>query len=174
MAPLVLEVVEGPDAGKRISVAAPVVIGRDDASGLALAEPQVSRSHARVSPSGDAVIVEDLGSTNGTFVNGDEVHAPTRVGAGDQILVGTSVLLVRTEQQVVAQPSAVRPVPPALAVSPRPPDYIPAGIVTTAAEGEDDLARYLDARTKAKARIAPLALVLLAVLVVIVYLAVWR
>ncbi len=169
MAPLILEVVEGPDAGRQIELASPIEIGRDPNAGLVIDEPQVSRSHARLSPVDDGVVVEDLRSTNGTFVNGNEIVSPTLVRPGDQLLVGVSVLLLRSPQEVAARPSAVHALPPALARPARPPDYLPTGAEREAPVEELDA--LLDVRTKAKARLAPLAIFLLVVVAILVYLA---
>lgn len=61
-------------------------VGRDAGAGIALAaESSVSRSHARLVPEGDGYTVEDLGSSNGTFVNGVRLAAPTRLQRGDTV-----------------------------------------------------------------------------------------
>jgi len=60
---------EGPLAGQRVRVETQLVIGRVDAD-ITLDDPLVSRRHAVIRPSGDALEVEDLGSLNGTWVNG--------------------------------------------------------------------------------------------------------
>ena len=52
-------------------------IGREGCD-ITLADPDVSRRHARVTPRGDTVVVEDLGSTNGTFVNGERIAGAHR------------------------------------------------------------------------------------------------
>ena len=57
-------------------------------------------------------MVEDLESTNGTFVNHDEVHSPVALAPGDELLVGVTVMQLRSPEQVRAQASAVRAVPP--------------------------------------------------------------
>jgi pSer/pThr/pTyr-binding forkhead associated (FHA) protein len=166
---LILEVIEGPDAGSQVQLEGARHVGRDEGLDLVLADPQVSRRHARLMPDGGGALVEDLGSTNGTFVNGDEIHSPTHVEPGDQLLLGTSVVLVRTPAEVAAQPSAVRPIPPALATPAKPPDYIPASVGKEVPIPELD--PLLDRATKAKTRVAPLAIFLLVVLAVIVFLA---
>jgi len=65
---LILEVIEGRDAGKRVVVDKPIVVGRDPEAGFVLEDSEVSRLHLRLSPSASYVTVEDLGSANGTFV----------------------------------------------------------------------------------------------------------
>ena len=69
-----LEVIEGPDAGKQVALDRPIVIGRGPDSDLVLEDGEVSAQHARITPSPDGTAtVEDLESTNGTFVNGNEL-----------------------------------------------------------------------------------------------------
>ena len=70
-----------------------VVIGRSSELDIVLMEDMVSRRHAVLVQRGDKVHVEDRGSTNGTFVNGEKITAAI-VGKGDRILVGTSIMKV--------------------------------------------------------------------------------
>src|SRR5215210_2181237 len=115
MAALSLEIVEGPGAGRQLPLGEPLVLGRAQDAQLVLDDPQVSRHHARITPRGAHAVVEDLGSSNGTFVNGAQLHAPATIGPGDDILVGVTVVELRSLAQIAAQPSAVRPVPQAIA-----------------------------------------------------------
>jgi pSer/pThr/pTyr-binding forkhead associated (FHA) protein len=201
MAALSLEIVEGPGAGRQLPLGEPLVLGRAQDAHLVLQDPQVSRHHARITPRGERAVVEDLGSSNGTFVNGAELHAPATVGPGDDILVGITVVELRSLAQIAAQPSAVRPVPQAIAAeapsapqgppppappavqrppgAPAPPPQAAPGFAAAplsapgAPEGPgEELARLLDARTKRRAQTAPLALFVLVVLVLLVYFAV--
>src|SRR4051794_16021497 len=110
-----LEIVEGPDAGHYRDIERALVIGRAADADLVLADGQVSRQHARVSPAADgSAVAEDLGSVNGTFVNGNELVGPARLDPGDELQIGVTVLAVRSPAQVQAQPSAVRAVPEGL------------------------------------------------------------
>ncbi len=68
-----------------------VLLGRDPGCALRLPAEDVSRRHARVAPAEDGHLVEDLGSTNGTFVNGAPVSA-RRLASGDRIRVGSFVM----------------------------------------------------------------------------------
>ena len=111
---LLLEIVEGPGAGRQIALRGPVVLGRDESADVVLEDGQISRRHARVTPSGAGIVVEDLESTNGTFVNHDEVHSPVELAPGDELLVGVTVMQLRSPEQVRVQASAVRAVPPGL------------------------------------------------------------
>jgi pSer/pThr/pTyr-binding forkhead associated (FHA) protein len=170
MPELFLEIVEGPNAGRRVSLSGPLVIGRAPDAGLVLDDDQVSRHHARVTPQPDgAALVEDLGSTNGTFINHAQLHGPARLQAGDDLLVGVTVIEMRPATEIARQPSAVRPVPAPLAAAQAQPPFVdlPAGAQD---EGLRELERLMDARTKLQARTAPLAIVVLAILVVAIYL----
>lgn len=169
MPDLTLEIVEGPDAGRQVRLDRAIEIGRGEGAGLRLNDHQASRAHARITPDPSGAIIEDLGSSNGTFLNHNELQGRALVAAGDEILIGVTVLQARSAQQVAAQPSAVREVPPALAMAPRKPAYVdsaaaPAGPVVPA------LDRLVDAHVKAQARTAPIAVFALVVLAVIVYL----
>ncbi len=73
--------------GLRVPLDAEVVLGRDPECPVRLPAGDVSRRHARIWPEGDGHLVADLGSTNGTWVNGREVER-TRLRAGDRIRVG--------------------------------------------------------------------------------------
>ncbi|HEX8697965.1 MAG TPA: FHA domain-containing protein [Myxococcaceae bacterium] len=68
-----------------------IVIGRSSELDMVLVEDMVSRKHAKIQVSNGAITIEDLGSTNGTFVNGEKVKQ-ARLKEGDRILIGTSIL----------------------------------------------------------------------------------
>jgi hypothetical protein len=70
-----------------------VTVGRDPANTVALPDDEyASTRHAQVEPRRDGVWVTDVGSTNGTYVNGERVSEPTRLRPGDVILVGETEL----------------------------------------------------------------------------------
>jgi pSer/pThr/pTyr-binding forkhead associated (FHA) protein len=96
-----LEVVEGPAAGTRIAVGADgLVLGRGESGAGTLGDdPELSRRHASISRDDGRFVVEDLGSTNGTIVNGSQISTPTPAGPGDSISVGSSVLRVLAPPQ---------------------------------------------------------------------------
>jgi pSer/pThr/pTyr-binding forkhead associated (FHA) protein len=173
---LLLEIVEGPGAGRQIELRGPVVLGRDESADVVLEDGQISRRHARVTPSASGgIVVEDLESTNGTYVNQDEVHSPVNLVPGDELLVGVTVMQLRSPDQVRAQASAVRAVPPGLATPERRPAYVEQedrAQVARAGQGAGipELDQLVDARVKSKAMLAPLALFVLVVLVVVIYL----
>jgi S-DNA-T family DNA segregation ATPase FtsK/SpoIIIE len=177
MVELTLEIVEGPDAGRQLPLSGVVVIGRSPDADMVLADPQVSRRHARVTADQGTAVVEDLGSANGTFINHAELHGPARFDPGDDLLIGTTVLALRTRAQIAAAPSAVRPIPAGLARPLRAADYVPPGGTVahrSAAEAPappKELARLYDARVRQRANLAPLAVFLLVCFVVMIYLA---
>ncbi len=91
-----LEVVEGPGVRRQIRLVEPLEVGRDPSAGLALVDDHlVSRAHARLEPLVDGVAVYDLGSRNGTLVNGHRIEEPTLARLGDQIVIGGTTLEVR-------------------------------------------------------------------------------
>ena len=67
-----------------------IVIGRHSDLEMVLSEDMVSRRHAKISMSGASVILEDMGSTNGTFVNGSRIKK-IKLKLNDRILIGTSI-----------------------------------------------------------------------------------
>ncbi len=78
-----------------------LIIGRSSELDIVLVEDMVSRKHAKITLSAGKITIEDLGSTNGTFVNGEKVKT-SRLKEGDRILVGTSILkLVKAGAGVV-------------------------------------------------------------------------
>ena len=70
-----------------------IVIGRSSELDMVLVEEMVSRKHARIALTEGVITIEDLGSTNGTFVNGEKVERGT-LKEGDRVLVGTNILKV--------------------------------------------------------------------------------
>lgn len=71
------------------------VVGRSPECDIPIDDPYASEFHARVGLQGDTVVVHDLGSTNGTYVNGRRVTSPTTVSRGDTVQIGKTTLEVR-------------------------------------------------------------------------------
>ena len=71
-------------------------IGRADACHVKLSDTYVSQFHARVFPKDGAWFVEDLGSTNGTFLNQRKVTAPSELRGGDKLRMGKTMLELRS------------------------------------------------------------------------------
>src|SRR5437763_9656096 len=92
-----IEVVAGNAAGTWLDVTDELLIGRHaDGAGRLGEDEELSRYHARVSlGAGGTCTVEDLGSTNGTFVNGSRISVPQTLKQGDTIMLGGSTLVVR-------------------------------------------------------------------------------
>jgi pSer/pThr/pTyr-binding forkhead associated (FHA) protein len=70
-----------------------VFIGRDPGIDMVINEPYVSENHAKLAFRGEQVFIEDLGSTNGTFVNGRRITSPVPLNSGDTVQLGTDVKL---------------------------------------------------------------------------------
>ena len=68
-----------------------ILVGRSSDLDMVLVEDMVSRKHARIAMQADQIWIEDLGSTNGTFVNGEKIKR-ARLKEGDRVLIGTSIL----------------------------------------------------------------------------------
>jgi pSer/pThr/pTyr-binding forkhead associated (FHA) protein len=69
-------------------------MGRADENDIVLSGDLVSRKHARITVQGDLLTVEDLGSRNGTFLNGAPLPGVSMVAHGDELRVGTVTLMV--------------------------------------------------------------------------------
>ena len=96
--------IEGPSTGESYPLDKPeITLGRDPSADIVIDSPGVSRRHARLFQQGGAHLLEDLGSSNGTFVNGRRISGPTRLQSGDKAAFGQSVVLqYRMPQQVSA------------------------------------------------------------------------
>jgi pSer/pThr/pTyr-binding forkhead associated (FHA) protein len=99
-----LRLTNGPQAGHTLTVGSEVVIGSEDAD-LTIDDVEVSRRHAVVRRLRGALEVEDLGSATGTFVDGERIERPTRVGGGAEIAIGGAVLAVEGVLPLVASRS---------------------------------------------------------------------
>jgi S1-C subfamily serine protease len=89
-----LTVASGPDRGKRVRATGQrFIIGRDGRCDLVVRDEKVSRQHALLKLHGDGqAILQDLGSANGTFVNGRRIQAPLLLQGGEQVQVGDTVV----------------------------------------------------------------------------------
>jgi pSer/pThr/pTyr-binding forkhead associated (FHA) protein len=119
-----------------------ITIGRDSSNGITINDAEISRRHARLTFQGGKYVLEDLGSTNGTFVNGQRLAGPRVLKPGEVISFGEQIVLVFeattfdpgatvVSPRAAAVPSASRPVMPP---PPPPVDYagsVPAGPVPT-------------------------------------------
>ena len=94
--PTAVAIVEGGNKGEVIPLdKAPLLIGRGNDAAIRLDDDYVSTRHARIGSSGDQWYVEDLGSTNGTYVGSSRISQPTAISLGTQIRIGKSILELR-------------------------------------------------------------------------------
>jgi len=97
-----------------------LVIGRDASNGIAINDAEISRKHSRLTFQGGKYVLEDLGSTNGTFVNGQRLAGQVVLKPGDVVSLG---------EQIVLMYDAIDQDPGATMVSPRQAPHQPARAV---------------------------------------------
>jgi pSer/pThr/pTyr-binding forkhead associated (FHA) protein len=101
---------EGAGAGSEHPVDGELILGRDHGSAdLVIPDPGVSRRHARMVPDNGTLIVEDLGSSNGTYVNGHRISGPVAIDAGDEVQLGDTVIGVGGTAATVVMPPGASP-----------------------------------------------------------------
>ncbi|HET7071732.1 MAG TPA: FHA domain-containing protein [Nocardioides sp.] len=89
-------VVDGANKGDRADLTeAPILIGRGADAAIRLDDDYVSTRHARIAASGDQWFVEDLGSTNGTYIGSARITQPTTLTLGTQVRIGKTLLELR-------------------------------------------------------------------------------
>jgi len=85
----------GPSAGKIYPLEAPeIIIGRDASNSVAINDGEISRKHAKLSLHGSAYVIQDLGSTNGSFVNGQRITGTQVLNPGDIVSFGENIVLL--------------------------------------------------------------------------------
>jgi transcriptional regulator with GAF, ATPase, and Fis domain len=84
----------GPKRGVRLEIDKQATLGRSSEADLQLVDGKVSRQHCRFTAKRGKLEVEDLGSHNGTFVNGERLKAPRQLAPGDEVAVGDSLFVV--------------------------------------------------------------------------------
>ena len=80
----------GLASGSAYDLTAGALLGRGDQADIRLEDGFASSAHARLIPQGDVMVLEDLGSTNGTYLNGEPLRGPQPLHAGDRIRIGDS------------------------------------------------------------------------------------
>jgi hypothetical protein len=80
----------GLAAGSAYDLTAGALLGRGDQADIRLEDGFASSAHARLIPQGDVMVLEDLGSTNGTYLNGEPLRGPQPLHVGDKIRIGDS------------------------------------------------------------------------------------
>jgi hypothetical protein len=123
---LQLLVQQGPRAGQSFDLDKPLItLGREAGSDIALEDPQVSRHHARLTLQASGYVVEDLGSTNGTFINEQRLAGAQPIHPGDKLRLGDNVVLsvsgsLQVGETVVGHGEAPT-LPPSFGAPPPPP-----------------------------------------------------
>jgi hypothetical protein len=114
-----------------------ITLGRDPSCEIVISDPQVSRQHARLTRQDEMIVIEDLGSTNGTFVNGMRLTNPHTLINGNVIGLGDAVTLtyygvsIATTEPLAGQPTASAMPPSPEPLSPLPPQATPPLDYTT-------------------------------------------
>jgi hypothetical protein len=109
-----------------------LIIGRDSSNSVAINDAEISRKHSRLSFQGGKYVLEDLGSTNGTFVNGQRLAGPVVLKPGDVVSLGEQIVLMYDAINMdpgatIASPRAVaRMTPPPIQQQPVAPVYAAA------------------------------------------------
>lgn len=84
----------GPSIGRTYALeTSETTLGRDAANRIAINDVEISRKHARILKQGEEYLLEDLGSTNGTFINGQRISGSHPIKIGDMIAMGENVVL---------------------------------------------------------------------------------
>ena len=94
--PTTVAILEGSSKGMTVSLAeAPLLIGRGNDAAIRLDDDYVSTRHARIARSGEQWYVEDLGSTNGTYIGTSRITQATAISLGTQIRIGKTIMELR-------------------------------------------------------------------------------
>jgi pSer/pThr/pTyr-binding forkhead associated (FHA) protein len=109
-AELRLIVTQGPNSGSEYVLEDDeTTIGRSANNSIVLPSPEISRRHAHLWLDGDAILLEDLGSTNGTFVNNARLYKQVPLFDGDEIQLGDSYRLVFSSPDGAERPFTTTP-----------------------------------------------------------------
>jgi predicted component of type VI protein secretion system len=98
-----------------------LIIGRDASNGVAINDAEISRKHARLTFQGGKYVLEDLGSTNGTFVNGQRLISATVLKSGDVVSLGEQIVLMYEALSTDAGATMIGRKAPARTAVPSPP-----------------------------------------------------
>ncbi len=155
----------GPKRGVRLELEEALTVGRSSACGLQLLDEKVSREHCRFRVANGPVTVEDLGSQNGTFVNGERLSEARTLGPGDEIAVGDSLFVLDGEIDVAAArfgeaTLVVAPSPAPSLASVDSAGAVPDGSVEAIRSLTESLAAAADLETAARAMLQAVDLAL--------------
>ena len=98
--------VSGPTFGKTYAMVGTLNLGRNTDCDISIASDEISRHHAKLQVVPDGVMVEDLGSANGTFVNNQRIHGATLLKAGDELRVDTIRFMLMSPSMDMHQAAA--------------------------------------------------------------------
>jgi hypothetical protein len=120
----------GPNPGTVFDLTKEVtMLGRDVTNDIPIGDAEISRQHARLTRTPGGVVLEDLGSTNGSFVNGERLASPRLLRAGDTVGFGENVTLsfesTAPEAAATVMGPAARPAPAPRPAAPPPPRAVP-------------------------------------------------
>jgi outer membrane biosynthesis protein TonB len=107
-----IRITSGESAGTVVEIRGELVLGRTQEGPGRISDPEISRTHARVYEEDDGLAIEDLGSTNGTFVHGYRITSPQPLSPGDRLRMGTTTLEVEPSAPAEPEPEAAPPPPP--------------------------------------------------------------
>jgi pSer/pThr/pTyr-binding forkhead associated (FHA) protein len=94
--PTKLQVVSGPNAGQSVPLSdKPILLGRGTDAAIRLDDDYVSTRHARFATNGEQWFVEDLGSTNGTYLGSQRITSPVPIGLGIAVRLGKTIVELR-------------------------------------------------------------------------------
>lgn len=172
----------GPNTGRIYPLeASEIIIGRDASNLIAINDAEVSRKHAKLTQQNSTFVIQDLGSTNGTFINGQRITTPQELKPGDTVTLGENIVLmyetsfdpnatvISSAQALKTVAPVQKPVPtPAPAQAPvpapvKPPSTAPVEVFTSQAPAGP----VSKAPTPAKKKF-PIWLIILIVLIIIV------
>lgn len=128
---------QGPQAGMSFPLLGnQVIIGREESIDITLQDPEASRRHARISWQMGQFVIEDMGSTNGTFINGVQITTPQTLNPGDSVGIGQTALVFQVEGAQMGAPQ-YQP-PPQQAASPA----APSPVVSSGVDDDSKLTQY--------------------------------
>ena len=108
--------VSGPTFGKTFGVVGTLTLGRSAECDISIASDEISRHHAKLQVVPDGVMVEDLGSANGTFINNQRVHGGTLMKPGDELRLDTIRFMLMSPEQMQSSSTPPRSEAPTVVV----------------------------------------------------------
>ncbi len=126
----------GPNPGMVFELSKDVLlIGRDVTNDIVIGDAEISRQHARLTRTPGGHVLEDLGSTNGSFVNGERLMAPRVLNPGDLVGMGENVTMTFDATAPEAAATVASPADEPVAPSPSPAGAAPLPAAVPAADG---------------------------------------